>query len=537
MAVDVTERRRRLVAHRSFRALQTTAIRVSDGPLRPVWVTTYAQLVRVLAAYLRAGSTAAVYVKGSFGRDDAVLGLSDLGLVVIVPAGARAGADVVIRQRWHALARRLRPLAWLVNDIPVYAEPELARLGATCFAYGSRERQPPALFHPPDRSIRLATLPDLWGTDDWRLVSGPERRPRLDTADPDRRRLAIWLDLQSWWRHAVRAAAAPDAHWAPYLCVKLVAEPLRILLWLEHGERHHQRVAILQRGLQTHPEEAAAIRDALDLRRRLHRVRVAPVAAVLPCFVRLTSRIAAHLAAELDPLAATTVELLGVNGTAADRPPTDAPQPLCDWWALVRAPAREESFVAVAGWVGDPSVLAGAAARSGAGDRVTLLHDELMVRPHLESSSLRSLGFPASDPVSAALVAGRATARYPDVSGWSATDTAARAVAEHRAWLRSLPPWTGGEPDRILRRRLSGMFSAARAALFQETLAAGVPALTVTYAASARVLAGRVDGARGTVEDAFAGYRTWTDGGPRPSVATLDALGTVVRSLPCYRAD
>lgn len=514
-----------------LRTLQLAAIRSSGGPLRYVWAASYDLLIRLLAGYLRRGSSASVYLKGSFGRGEPVFGLSDIGLIAVVPPnpGDRHGTDAcaALQQRWERLTRWVRPLSWLVNGVPIYPQRELPALASTCFRYGLGETPPAALFFPPGSSIRLATLPGLWPMADWHPLAGPDVRPRIDAADPDQRRLAVTLELQFWWTLAFRAATAPDAHWAPYLCVKLIAEPARILLWLEHGERHTQRVAVLKRALEAFPQERTAIEYALELRASLHRRRVASLAPVLPCLVRLSARVAESLSGELEPLGTTTVTLAGA-------PLAASALPLCDWRALVRAPSVEESFVIAPGRVDDPSCLAGALSRSGGACHPTLLHDGLILRPHREPLPTRSLTFAGCDPVSAALAEGRDRAAFPDVGGWSAQDTAARAVAEHRGWLGTLRPVGEGDTTDTLSRRLAGSFCAARAALFDASLQAGEPTIPLTFASVADALVTDVPTRDSAVCAAYGSYRELSDAGVRPNAATVNALTEVVMALDPY---
>jgi hypothetical protein len=517
------------------RTLQLAAVRVGQGWLRRPWAAAYELLTRLLASYLRRGSSASVYVKGSFGRGEPVFGLSDIGLIAVVAGDARdrhaMEARAVLHERWERLTRRLRPLSWLVRGVPIYPEQELPELASTCFRYGLRETPPVPLFAAPERSIRLATLPGLWPMEDWRLLAGPDVRPRIDAADPALRRLAVTLELMFWWTQTFRAAAEPGAHWAPYHCVKLIAEPARILLWLEHGERYIQREPILCRSLEAFPEERPAFEYALELKRSLHRHRVAPLATVLPSFVRLSARIVAWLHAELEPIAGIEVGLEGAPGAPL---PSSSPLPLCDWRALVRAPGSEESFAIEPGRVEDSSCLAGALARSGSESYPTLLHDGLILRPRPALPPCRALGFAACDPVSAALVEGRERARFPEVPGWSARDVSARAVAEHGGWLHTLRPVDANATAKTLRTRLAGSFCAARAASFRESLGAGAPAIPVTFAAVAGALASRAPASSGIVSDAYGSYRELADAGVRPSADTVNALTELVKALDSY---
>jgi hypothetical protein len=123
--------------------------------------------------------------------------------------------------------------------------------------------------------------------------------------------------------------------------------------------------------------------------------------------------------------------------------------------------------------------------------------------------------------VSFAVLEGRSSCRFPNLPGWSAADTASRAVAEHRAWLAH----TTGE---LPLRRLAMLLGAARAAAFFESLQRGDPELPLTAGAAGRKLGG-------AAEDAWASCRACRLEGARPDPSALAALEKLVRSLPSYR--
>src|SRR5262249_15561968 len=115
---------------------------------------------------------------------------------------------------------------------------------------------------------------------------------------------------------------------------------------------------------------------------------------------------------------------------------------------------------------------------------------------------LRSIQFAASDPVSFALLDGRRTASFPRVPGFAAPDSARRAVHEHAAWLAS---WTsnGPQPDAAL----DLLFTAARAALFLESVGDDEALLPLTAEATVAFLGERHPEARATAEDAYGAFR------------------------------
>jgi hypothetical protein len=143
---------------------------------------------------------------------------------------------------------------------------------------------------------------------------------------------------------------------------------------------------------------------------------------------------------------------------------------------------------------------------------------------------LRGVQSPPSDPVSFALLAGSDVASYPRLPGWSPTDTAARAVAEHRAWLAHPREAEGGEA-------LGMLISAARAALFAEALAAGDAVLTPTVAATLRALRARTVASVGVIDDVEEAYLRWRGGGRAPGERVVEAAGALVARLGPYRRD
>ena len=169
------------------RAARRVILRTGRGALRPLWESAYALLIRSGASHLRrGGAEGAVYVHGSFGGGEPVLGISDVDLALVArSAEGQAGAT----QRWARLCGRVPWLPRLVYAT-AYDEPELADAvadtvltsgllrGATGDAGLDR-----SLFHDggranPKMSLRLR--PGLYGPlDDWRLVAGSDRRPVL----------------------------------------------------------------------------------------------------------------------------------------------------------------------------------------------------------------------------------------------------------------------------------------------------------------------------------------------------------------------
>jgi hypothetical protein len=232
------------------------------------------------------------------------------------------------------------------------------------------------------------------------------------------------------------------------------------------------------RGEDFHRDELA-----LELERALPSCPEPPLGAALASLTRQSTLIAVLMDDAARAAGERTVRLVGAEAR---------PFPLLDWRALVAPAPAAERFDVVDGHPADAGALA----------RLTLTAEEpapvlhagpLMVRPTLEPgrAKLRAVQCAATDPVSFALVGGRAEARFPQAAGWSASDWARRAVDEHRVWLEcgnsarlNGHGWLGAlsvTPDR--------MVAAARAALLLESVERGEPELML----SADAVASRLD--------------------------------------------
>ncbi len=250
--------------------IRRIVLRTGATPLRSVWVFAYRVTARSIAAALsRACPGAAVYLKGSLAVGRSIPGLSDIDLVVVAPPGderALAGA----RARWQRLVRLFPPLAGLVPHLWFYREECLAEcLAATCLTSGLAQGQCTAVLLGPTPltdEMGLLQRPGLESPrDDWVSLAGPERRPVTSTLDEQERGLRAWLELQEWWRYAFAACSTPSSVHTPYVCVKLVAEPARILLWLDGASPGQDRVDVLEQACRRIPEEEQAFRRASEL--------------------------------------------------------------------------------------------------------------------------------------------------------------------------------------------------------------------------------------------------------------------------------
>jgi hypothetical protein len=548
--------------------VQRVMLRTERGPLRPVWAACYELLARAVAAYVRRGCRqASVYVRGSLAGGEPVYGLSDIDMIVVAPTdpGRPGAAYASLQARDQRLFRRF-PVLWTVmRHLFVYEESGLSEASsASALTYGldrassdaSLDRACYLGLRPVVDEMGLLERPGLAGVREWRRVAGPERRPAEPRQELQTRPHVAWLELQSWWRWAFDACLAPDRPHVRLLCVKLVAGPARILLWLDGREPVGRHSETLEQALRALPEEEDSLRAALDLQRHVSEASEPPLAEFLAPFVRLSSRIARRLESDVAGEGATGVRLLGGRERELAVPAGAAPAfegvearsgllPLVDWRALVLPLSPDEAFILTPYQASAPGDLARASAPAEHGVYAALEADHLVILPTGDiwtRGLLRAVQCPATDPVTFAVARGCEQASFPDVIGWSASDVARRAVAEHRAWL-------AGNNVRVPTGRLwlhtplvtdpsaetlGMLLTAARAALFLESLEEGEPELALTLSAVARLLAARQPGTQAVVEEAFASYRTARLEGLPPSPDVVSSLRRLVVRLPAY---
>ncbi len=490
-------------------------VQAERTPLRGPARALYFVVARAAGVYLTWGERLpAVYVRAGLGTGELVPGRSDVDLAIVLAAnGTKPGiTSARVWRRWERMARVLPRTGRLLEEPRVYDELELRDVvGSSAMTYGLEcEDEDRAALSNGGASIgrrRILFRPGLYGaTSDWRLLSGPDRRPLPPPRSAQERRIAAWLEVTYWWRWAFQACADPDDPATPGLSVKLIAEAARVWLWLAQGERCGTRSDVLRRALQRLPEEEQAIRTALALQRSPHERAERSLSAALPALLRLSARIAQLIADETAAAGSTEVRLV-----ADTLDPSGSAVALCDWRALATPPLPDESFTPRDDDPADPAAL-GAATRAQSGPSyVALRGPGLLVLParFSERSRGRALKSEVTDPVSFALAAGSSVAHFPDVRGWSAQDTARRAVAEHRAWLRGAA--TPGPLWKLL--------SAARAALFLESVLKEDPELAPTLGGVAELLAVRFQDS--AVEEAVRSD-------------AVEAVRTLVLRLPAY---
>jgi hypothetical protein len=272
------------------------------------------------------------------------------------------------------------------------------------------------------------------------------------------------------------------------------------------------------------------------------------LAELIPAAVRLSTRIAALIGAEVEGAGATEVRLVGADSELVApegrRPgPSGGDRrsvlPLADWRSLACPELPDETLALLSGNPGDPAELAAAAISHGDGPYPALQTGGLMLLPAvgLRRSRLRAVKCAAADPALFALAEGARTARFPEVRGWSAADTARRAVAEHRVWLRAESVVSGGGSVEESGRALGMLLTAARAALFLESIDESEPELCLTVSETAARLAARSPAARSPAGEALDHYREFARRGARPPARTIARMGTLVLGLPGYREE
>ena len=489
---------------------QRLALRLGSGRAGRLWPRLYGGVERGLALLLLRGLDGSAYVRGGTGRDQPLWGVSDIDLICVVagdPIGRGAARERVLG-RWRRLRRRIPQIDALVS-VGVYEDDDLAEAVAdTYLTHGlgtpsDAPTQRRALYYPGrpgSDDAWLRARPGLFGPmADWRLVAGDDRRPPAPEQDDGRARIAAWGDLQHWWLYAFERACDPRHPTTAYLAAKLIVEPVRIMLWLDERRAIWRRPEVISIGLERYPEHERDLQFARSLIAdplRLERDGGAQERALteaLPRFVRLSDAVAERLERGIGERR-LAVRLLGSGAELVPPPGQDwtrlgAPLPLCDWRGLCVRSWPDEALVPV-GAESTVSGLAGAIADSSGGAQPVIRSGSLLIMPAPQGrSQIRRVASALTDPISTAVIAGRAKAQFAYVRGFSATDWARRAVAERAAQLEARDSSGDGPRDRA---RLGLLFSGARAALFALSLAQErEPELALTAAAAARALSAR----------------------------------------------
>ena len=390
---------------RTTRALQRFVLRTGETRLRALWALLYRACTRVVVVCLtwrERGSSA--YSSGRLSGVDFVPGLSDVDLVVVLEEGPE-GPDVRagrVRGRWDRLQRAFPCVRWIVDAPCVYEETELRDLvGSSGLTYGLDHNSAAASRQAGyfgERStidrFRMLTRPGLYAaTDGWHRLAGPERRPHEPARDRQQERIASWLELIWWWRLLPPICVDPAGARAADLCVKCVAEAVRLWVLLAHGERTDGRMKALHRGLELLPEEEEDLQRTLELRRSLPGCPAAPLVDSLPVLLRLSDRIAELIDGDAEAAGSTQVRLAGggaaelvLAGGGWKSSPSHtggrSPEilPLADWRGVACPVAPDDAFALLDVDPADPIALAAVAALPD-GPYPTLRADRLLIRP------------------------------------------------------------------------------------------------------------------------------------------------------------
>ena len=549
--------------------LSRLMLRTSGTPLGALWALAYWSVIRSAAAILRRQYRgASIYLKGSFASREEVYGISDADMIVVLADdGAPPGsAQLSARESWKQLCRRSPLFRFVIQHCWFYEQDDLRKsLSATCLTYGlssshDGQDEDRSVFlgaHPLHDHMSLQTWPSLYGArNEWRLLGGKNRLSAVGSDDPQNRRLAAWLHLQYWWRHAFLACAQPDRDHIPLLCAKLIAEPVRLSLWIERAERVETREAALRRGLSELPEEREILQLGLDLLKALPSSPPPPLREVIAALLRNSERLALQMSASAEAAECVEVRLAGSEQLALTPDMLARMQalnahgesgellPLADWRARAVPSAPDEAIMLIPAHSINPAFLASTALGDDGDAIPAFRYHSMLIMPttNPERGMLRAVQCQPTDPVSMALADGRTIARFPELAGWSALHCARRAVAEHRAWLAAsgavYPPhgWVGiqsasSEPTI---RTMGLLFSAARAALFLESIVEGRPELAVTVTGVADCLVARDSSCGDVVQTALQDYRAWRTAGASPNPVSVAAMLDVVLNLSAY---
>jgi endoglucanase len=531
--------------------LRELMLRTARTPLKLLWAALYTAIARLVAMIVapRNGRTS-VYLTGSLVSGEPVFGLSDIDLVAVAPDEHESRRA---RRRFERLCRGLPPLRELIPDFCVYDSAGFARvLRGSYLVNGLRDGR--AIFLGPE-AVRdekgLLERPGLYGGREWRRLRGRSRvPPPADLQDPPF--ASAWLELQYRWQWAFRACRTEAG--AHRLAHTLLVEAARIWLWLAYGERHEGTRAPLKRALDLMDEGHEGLIYALEADQAGSRSSAIGVEKLRAAFVVLSDATAGLVNEAAFGAGAIDVELRG--GDAGERPPHEIALvdlralalPKLDWSIEELPRVVEQRLVLIDGDATDPAPLRAVAALGGEGRVTALRHGELLIEPAtdvLGRGRLRAVQCRASDPISVALLDGRTRATFPAAPGWSPSDWARRAVAEHRAWLFAgqretpsphgwIPTWPAATWS--LPATLGLLLSAARSALFLESAERGEPEIAVTFADTVTALLARDPASGADAAEALAVLEESRHEPVRPPPEVVESLRRLVCSLPAYRS-
>jgi hypothetical protein len=527
-----------------------------------VWWVAHRSIIHAVARSLTTGLSrpARVYLKGGFGFGQPVYGLSDVDMIVVTEEEpARPGVNRErVGRRWQRLIRQLPTLAELYGGrLWTYDRAEARALARDTYLTFGLSDSKSAFFgrESPQDPMGLLDHPGLYGPQrDWRRLGSSEQAPE-PISDESARGVFAWLELRFLWGYAFLLSLDLSPPSAASTCVKLVADSARIWLWLGFGEQVFRRDDLLARAIERMPDEEEALRFALELGRSLSRRPEPPLARVLPFLLRTSTRVAEHLATSAGKQGTTEValawdgpdQLLLGEDVVPRTHGLGSPARLLalgDWRARAIPSVLDAAMALFPGDPAAPELLAALARAADDGLLPAVRHGELLIVPTTdawERGRLRGVECRVTDPVSMALIDGSSSASFPNLRGWSACDSARRALAEHAAWLDRYEPgedavpaaWLAGSADPAL-VALGGLFTAARAALFAESLDSGVPELALTAAAITDRMSRYGVSAQSASEAALELLVHSRRGAQPPDWALLGAFHEVVQALPAY---
>ncbi len=217
----------------SLRApVQYLVIRTSFFPLIHLYGAAYALSVKVAALLLRrVDGVAAVYLRRGLAKGEAVYGLSDIDLSVIVEdgEGERCGAKEKVRAVYDRLAR----------FIPMFGDGDM-ELGVYSIAEFSRLYE--------DYGFNMYRFNE--GRHTWRLLFGRDVVGSLPLPGESDLRRAAGEELKKWWGLVgldLFGGVERRPFESRYLWYKAIAEASKVYLHVCHGVMLHGREEALDR--------------------------------------------------------------------------------------------------------------------------------------------------------------------------------------------------------------------------------------------------------------------------------------------------
>lgn len=452
-----------------------------------------------------------IYVRGSVASNTTVHGLSDIDVIACTGESISDPlATARLRSNFHAVQRRI-PLMKDLVEVSVISTADARRAIHAPYQVGSTPTTAMTI-HPGGGARLYGPLRD------WRNISGLDIFDSPSPGDPTHRSLWTWLDLQHLWRHTFRLCSNPDTPHATYFCVKSLAELVRLWAWLEYDQKLPLAPSTLERAGDYLHDNDTVFTEAAKLWRKLHLCPPPPTEPTVSALLRTTEKFARRLDRMAAGAGRTEVQIVGDNRDELLIPTavqtklhrlagnSSAVHPLVDWRARVMPTLPDELFVPIAGDPSNVSLIGNLAGMLVEGAYVALRNDNVMVYPcrwhgARGAAMLRAVQCPVSDPISFALSDGHLHALFPRLPGWSAEESARRALVELNA---SVVAADTEELEPI--RRLALLLELVRAGLFHESLRLGKPMLALSISVAIRLLGERYSHLKGVLDDGYQSY-------------------------------